>query len=120
MSILNTLPRHERNPVKDLWDKYTNREITIEGLDVEVKRRCIDNLNKWYCPQVVITTGLATETEKWLLRSFINHNMTMAMWLYECLKYSGLSKGQVLAKIDQYKQTVYQQQERLRSLSGKV
>lgn len=106
-----------KNKVSDLYQEYLSHNFTLQDLEVAVKRRCIDNLDNWYHPEVLRSNRLEPHTERSVINDLIAHNKTMATWLYDCLKYAqDIEKMKINAKINLYKQTVYKQQERLSEL----
>jgi copper homeostasis protein CutC len=104
-----------KNKVSDLYLEYKQGNITLKDLEIQIKKRCINNLHNWYHPEVVRSTRLENHVEQSIIKDLIAHNKSMAVWLYDCIKYcqDDREKMEINARINIYKQTVYKQQERL-------
>ena len=118
MEAVDSVVNNKRNPVRDIWLRFKAREIGLEQMELEVKRRCIDNLHNWYAPKKVGAANLDPYIERIVTNGLMEHNKSIANWLHGLLPFAGLDpeRGKILAKIDEYKKTVYNQKERLREL----
>ena len=107
---------NNKNKFLDLYIKYQNRKISQEKLELQICRRCIDNINNWYIPKKVGSYNLDSKVEKDLIFKLINHNKSIVGFLETMIKYSGIEKEKVENKINEYNRTIVNQELRYKNL----